>query len=191
MLCPFNGQQLTVAGQRSGDGVLWSRPPEPTVSTEPTTSGWGAYTDGIYCLRLVCLLSPYIRLGSHWQVSLQAKGSCPHKPCRSRSRMIDLCGREEINIGRHQNSLPLTTNFSQNVTELSKGISYRFNALYRRFTKITGSSAYTLHRNPQQMAQMAFCDLSHTFHKQTTIVFQHVFVIQLFGILTSPVLYWG
>ena len=33
---------------------------------------------------------------------------------------------------------------------------------------------------------MAFCDLSHTFHKQTTYVSQHVFVILLWGIMTSP-----
>ena len=74
--------------------------------------------------------------------------------------------------GRRQNSLPLTTNFSQNVTEPSKGISYPFSDLCRRFTKLTGPSVYTLHSNliPQQMVQMAFCDLSHTFHKQVTNV---------------------
>ena len=38
---------------------------------------------------------------------------------------------------------------------------------------------------PQQMVQMAFYDLSHTFHKQATNVSQHVFVILLWGILTS------
>ena len=36
------------------------------------------------------------------------------------------------------------------------------------------------------MVQMAFCDLSHTFPKQVTNVSQHVFVILLWGILTSP-----
>ena len=36
------------------------------------------------------------------------------------------------------------------------------------------------------MVQMAFCDLSHTFHKQVANVSQHVFVILLWGILTSP-----
>ena len=36
------------------------------------------------------------------------------------------------------------------------------------------------------MGQMAFCDLSHTFHKQVINVSQHVFVILLWGILTSP-----
>ena len=36
------------------------------------------------------------------------------------------------------------------------------------------------------MLQMAFCDLSHTFHKHVTNVSQHVFVILLWGILTSP-----
>ena len=50
--------------------------------------------------------------------------------------------------GRHQNSLPLTTNVSQNVTEPSEGISYPVGDLCRRFTKLTGSSAYTLHSNP-------------------------------------------
>ena len=38
----------------------------------------------------------------------------------------------------------------------------------------------------QQMVQMAFCDLSHAFHKQATSVSQHVFVILLWGILKSP-----
>ena len=33
---------------------------------------------------------------------------------------------------------------------------------------------------------MAFCDLSHTFHKQVTKVSQHVFVIFLWGILMAP-----
>ena len=79
-------------------------------------------------------------------------------------------------------------NYSQNVTEPSKGISYLVGDLYRRFTRLTGPSFYTLHSNliPQQMVQMAFCDLSHTFHKQVTNVSQHVFVILLWGILTSP-----
>ena len=36
------------------------------------------------------------------------------------------------------------------------------------------------------MEQMAFCDLSHTYHKQVTNVSQHVFVILGWGILTSP-----
>ena len=36
------------------------------------------------------------------------------------------------------------------------------------------------------MTQMAFCDLSHTFHKQVTNISQHVFVILLWGILMSP-----
>ena len=38
-----------------------------------------------------------------------------------------------------------------------------------------------------RMVQMAFCDLPHTFHKQVTNVSQHVFVIILWGIFTSPV----
>ena len=36
------------------------------------------------------------------------------------------------------------------------------------------------------MLQMAFFDLSHTFHKQVTNVSQHDFVHLLWGILTSP-----
>ena len=40
------------------------------------------------------------------------------------------------------------------------------------------------------MVQMAFCDLSHTFHKQVTNVSQHVFVILLWGILTSPLIFY-
>ena len=52
------------------------------------------------------------------------------------------------NKGRRQNSLPLTTNFSQNVTEPSKGISYPAGDLCRCFTKLTGPCAYTLHSNP-------------------------------------------
>ena len=36
------------------------------------------------------------------------------------------------------------------------------------------------------MVQMAFSDLSHTFCKQVTNVSQHVFVILLWEILTSP-----
>ena len=32
--------------------------------------------------------------------------------------------------GRHNNSLPLTTNFSQNVTEPSKGVSYPVGDLF-------------------------------------------------------------
>ena len=45
---------------------------------------------------------------------------------------------------------------------------------------------YIVIRNPQQMVQMEFCDLSHTFYKQVPNVSQHVFAILLWGILTSP-----
>ena len=38
------------------------------------------------------------------------------------------------------------------------------------------------------MVQMAFCDLSHMFCKHVTNVFQHVFVILLWGILMSPLI---
>ena len=44
-------------------------------------------------------------------------------------------------------SLPLTTNFSQKFTEPSKVISYPVGDICRRFTKLTGPSAYTLHSN--------------------------------------------
>ena len=45
---------------------------------------------------------------------------------------------------------------------------------------------YIVIRYPQQMVQMAFCDLSHTFHNQVTNVSQHVLLILLWEILTSP-----
>ena len=65
---------------------------------------------------------------------------------------------------------------------------YPVGDLPQSFTKLTGPCACTLHSNliPQKMVQMAFCDLSHPFHKQVTNVSQHVFVILLWGILTSP-----
>ena len=44
----------------------------------------------------------------------------------------------------------------------------------------------TVIQYPKQMVQMAFCDLSHTFHNQVTNVYRHVFVILLWGILKSP-----
>ena len=78
--------------------------------------------------------------------------------------------------GRCQNSLPLTTNFSQNITEPSKGISYPVGDLCRRLTKLTGPCAYTSHSNL----------IPPTDQKQVTNVSQHVFVILLWGILMSP-----
>ena len=90
--------------------------------------------------------------------------------------------------GRRQNSLPPTTNFSKNVTEPSKGISYPVSDLCQCFTKLTGPPIhYIVILYPQPMVQMTFCDLSHTFHKQVTNVSQCVFVILLWGILMSPV----
>ena len=84
--------------------------------------------------------------------------------------------------------IPVITNFSQNVTEPSKGISYPVSDLCRRFTILTGPCAYTLHSSPIPPTDgtNSLCDLSHTFHKQVTNVSQHVFVIPLWGILTSP-----
>ena len=38
------------------------------------------------------------------------------------------------------------------------------------------------------MVKMAFCDSLYTFHKQVSNVSQHVFVIVLWGILTSPLI---
>ena len=49
--------------------------------------------------------------------------------------------------GRLQNSFPLTKNFSQKLTQPSKGISYPVGDFCRRFTKWTLPSAYTLHSN--------------------------------------------
>ena len=50
--------------------------------------------------------------------------------------------------GRRQNSVPLTTNISQNSTEPSKGISYPVGDLCQCFTKLTGLCAYMLHSYP-------------------------------------------
>ena len=47
----------------------------------------------------------------------------------------------ELGVGFGVN---LFTNFSQNVTEPSKGISYPVSDLCRLFTKLTGPCAYTL-----------------------------------------------
>ena len=47
---------------------------------------------------------------------------------------------------------------------------------------------YIVIQYPQQIVQMAFCDLSHTFHKQVTNISQHVFVILLWGVLTPPLM---
>ena len=40
---------------------------------------------------------------------------------------------------------------------------------------------YIVIQYPQQMVQMAFCELQHTFHKQFINVSQHAFVILLLG----------
>ena len=91
--------------------------------------------------------------------------------------------------GRHQNSLPLTTNLSQKLTEPSEVIRYPVSDLCRRLTKPTGPCAYTLHSNlipPTDGTNGLLSILSHTFHKQVTNVSQHIFVILLWGIITSP-----
>ena len=50
-------------------------------------------------------------------------------------------------MGAFMGDVPITTNFSQNVTEPSRGISYPVDDLCRCFTKLTGPCAYTLHSN--------------------------------------------
>ena len=75
--------------------------------------------------------------------------------------------------GRRQNSLPLTTNFSQNVTEPSKGISYQVGDVCRHFTKLTVPYAYALHRYPippTDGTNGLLSLLSHAFDKQVTNV---------------------
>ena len=67
--------------------------------------------------------------------------------------------------GRHQNSLPLTTNFSQKLTQPSKGISYPVGDLCRYFTKWTLHSAYTLHSIPIPSTD-GTNGLLHTYQKQ-------------------------
>ena len=52
-----------------------------------------------------------------------------------------------VTKGRRQNSLPLTTKLSQNVTEPLKGISQPVGNLCQCFTKLTEPCAYTLHSN--------------------------------------------
>ena len=90
--------------------------------------------------------------------------------------------------GRHQNSLPLTTNFSQKLTQPSKGSVTQLVT----FADVSQNSLcplpihYIVIRYPQQMVQMAFCDLSHTYHKQVTNVSPACFVILLWVILMSP-----
>ena len=81
---------------------------------------------------------------------------------------------------------PLTTNFSHKFTQPSKRISYPVGNLCRYFPKLkTLPIHYIVIRYPQQMVQMVFCDLSHTFHNVTNVS-QHVFVILLSEVLTSP-----
>ena len=74
--------------------------------------------------------------------------------------------------GRHQNSLPLTTNLSQKLTQPSKGISYpvgdHCSDSQNRLCPLP--IHYIVIRYPQQMVQMAFCDLLHTYHKQVANV---------------------
>ena len=65
--------------------------------------------------------------------------------------------------GDIQNSLPLTTNFSQKLTQPFKGISYPVGDLCRRFTKWTLHSFFTLHSNLIPQTDGAY-------HKQVTNV---------------------
>ena len=91
--------------------------------------------------------------------------------------------------GRHQNSLPLTTNFSQKLTQPSKGISYPVGDLCRRFTKQTLPSAYTLHSNPlppKRWYKWLFVTCRIHITNRSPMFHQHGFVILLWGILMSP-----
>ena len=110
-----------------------------------------------------------------WQNTVPAKGILQNSQVKAAK-------------GRRQNSPSLTTNLSQNVTEPSMGISYPVGNLCQRFTKRFTKLPmhYIVIGYPQQMVQMAFCDLSHTFHKQVTNVSQHVFAILLWGMLCLP-----
>ena len=74
-------------------------------------------------------------------------GGQPQNFMKRKTRCLCVCGDDLCFKGRHQNSLPLTTNVSQKLTQPSKGISYPVGDLCRCFTKLTGSSAYTLHSN--------------------------------------------
>ena len=70
--------------------------------------------------------------------------------------------------GRCQNSLPLTTNFSQKLTQPSKGISYPVGDLCGRFTKLTLPCAYTLHGNQIPSTDGTNGLLLHTYHKHVS-----------------------
>ena len=89
---------------------------------------------------------------------------------------------------RHQNSLPLTKSFSHKSSHNHLRGSVTQSVIF----PVSQNSLsplpihYMVIQYPQQILRMAFCDLLHTFHKQVTNVSQHVFVIQLWGILTSP-----
>ena len=60
--------------------------------------------------------------------------------------------------GRHQNSLPITTNFSQKFTQPSNGISYPIGDLcdVSQNSRVPVPIHYTVIRYPKQMVQMAF-----------------------------------
>ena len=75
---------------------------------------------------------------------------------RVKSNSFSLFGRSNTGMGGRQNSLPLTTNFSQNVMEPSKGISYPVGDLHFHFTKLTGLVAY-ISQTGQQCFPACFC----------------------------------
>ena len=65
--------------------------------------------------------------------------------------------------GRHKNSHPLTPNFSQKLTQPSKGISYTVGDICRHFTKRTLLSAYILlHSNPIPPTDGVTCNIQIT-----------------------------
>ena len=91
-------------------------------------------------------------------------------------------------LGKCQHSFPLTTNISQMVTEQSNRMSYQVGDLCRCFTKLGPLPAHCkVFQYLQHMVQMASCDLSHIIISQTVYQrYQNIFVIRMWGILTSP-----
>ena len=67
--------------------------------------------------------------------------------------------------GRHKNSLPPTTNFSQKLPQsLVTALVTFADVSQNRLCPLP--IHYIVIRYPQRMVQMAFCDLLHKYHKQ-------------------------
>ena len=82
-----------------------------------------------------------------------------------------------ISEGRHQNVLPLTTIFSQNITYQSKWVSYAVVDLCRCFTKRTGFSA--LHSNLKMVRARLLkvgnsCSLHHFIFMSLGLLIENV-----------------